>query len=177
LERHLGATRTAWSELERARAHLEACGHLDLSARIHFHLALSFLAEADLEAAASHLDDCLAPWWEAGLVDRLPDAVRAVAALAARRGESGKAARLWRGADEIMPAPATRLLDSEWRDLEAAVAGALEEDDEDAGEADRRGSEASPASRAAAAETVALAREVLAGRRRHVLRLRDTSAA
>jgi predicted ATPase len=177
LERHLGDARAAWAEFERARALLEACGHLDLSARIRFHLALSFLAAGDLEAAASHLDDCLAPWWEAGLVDRLPDTVRAVAALAARRGEGAKAARLWRGADEIMPASATRLLDSEWRLLEASVAGALEEADGDAGEADRREREASPASRTAATETVALAREALAGRRRHVLRLRDTSAA
>jgi tetratricopeptide (TPR) repeat protein len=166
LERHLGETRAAGSKLEHARALLEASGHIDLSARVRVHLARSFMAEGDLEAAASRLDDALAPWWEAGLIDRLPDAVRAVAALAARRGRQGRAVGLWRAADEIVPDLVTRLFPSELAVLEAAIGGALEE----VGEA-----RAAPSP--TLAETVALAREAHAGRRRHVLRVRDTSAA
>lgn len=186
LARQLGDTRSAWSELERARAQLDASSHIDLSARARLHLALSFLAEGDLEAAASHLDACLTQWWESGLVGRLPDALRVVAALAARRGDRAGAARLWCAADAIAPGPSTRLLPSERAFLEATLEGALEEAREeagedagdDAGEVDnrRRDEAATASSTKAVAETIALARELITGRGSRTLQDRGTAA-
>ena len=121
LERQLRGASAAWPELKRAWTLLDASGHLDLSARARLHLALSHVADGESEAAAALLDGCLTDWWESGLIGRLPDALRVVAALTARRGDPPTADRLWRAADRVAPATATLLFPSERAFLAAGI--------------------------------------------------------